>query len=215
MSIQIGFALIPEQKIIKNIVEAENDLQEKFAFTSTLGIAQNIPHITIFQNTFDDKIPYNTLLAKFAVEFTRLQIDKMRFEEIAYEYGGWYVQLLQRTDKLQELHEYALYHTKDYIAGKPDSADENLPYWQQKGLLEWGYRYAGEAYMPHITLARATENKRNDEIITAFEERLAKTPKETRIQKLTAYRMGENGTHAETLGEVILLPCNESTYVSY
>lgn len=215
MSAKIGFALIPDQETLKNIISTEDELSKKYHFTSKLGFDHNLPHVTIFQNTFDDKIPYETILNKVAVEFTRLNIGTIHFSDVIYEYGGWYFYLLQKTDKLQELHEYALYHTRDYIVDKPIYADESLPYWQQKGILDYGYRYAGEAYMPHVTLSRTAENKHNQAIIEDYKERLSAFPKEAQIQKLTAYKMGENGTHAETLGEVVLLPCRESDFVSY
>lgn len=215
MSVNIGFALIPDQATIEKIVDVEAKISEVYGFTSKLRIGHNLPHITIFQNTFDDKIPYVTLLNKTAVEFTRLNEGRVHFTDVIYEYGGWYFYLLQKTDRLQELHEYILYHSKDYIVDKPKTIDEALPYWQKKGLLDFGYRYSGEAYMPHITLAKTAESERNDAVIQGFSTELKDAVKEAEIQKITAYRIDENGSYVETLSEIVLLPCKQSRFVTY
>lgn len=214
VSTRIGFVLIPEQKTLEKIVDIETRTQKKFPSIQKQG-QDSHPYITIFQNTFMDNIPYSTLLAKIAIEFTRLQIDRLQFGDVIYEPDGMYYKLLQKTDKLQELHEYAIYHTKKYITDISSSTDQKLPYWQKIGLLEYGYRYAGEAYMPHITIAKTPESTRNDRIIESLKNSLKGLPKETEIQKIAACRIDKDGTYLETLSEIILLPCKDSLFVSY
>lgn len=214
MSTRIGFVLVPEQETLNKIIDAETRTQKMFPSIRKQD-QDTPPYITIFQNTFTDNIPYSTLLAKITIEFTRLQIDKLQFGDVICEPDGMYYKLLQKTDKLQELHEYAIYHTRKYITDIPSNADQNLPYWQKIGLLEYGYRYAGEAYMPHITIAKTPDSTRNDRIIESLKDSLEDLPKETEIQKIAACRIKEDGTYSETLSEIILLPCKNSLFVSY
>lgn len=60
-----------------------------------------------------------------------------------------------------------------------------------------------EAFLPHITIGRSV-SKEQDIIMQLLTTKFQELPRDVEIERLTVYRMGENGVHAETLDEIWL-----------
>jgi hypothetical protein len=75
---------------------------------------------------------------------------------------------------------------------------------ERASFAEYGYRYTGDAYAPHITLGRAEEDIALKLVASAPER--TSMQKEWTFDRLTFYVMGEQGAHAEKLVERALDP---------
>ena len=131
---------------------------------------------------------------------------KLHFQEVSYVPQGWYFYMCQKTEELQRIHCFTLGRCKEHIVLPPDRMERNVNHLtqdQKSGIEKYGYRYSAKAFSPHITLGRNNDEKK-EEIIVMLQKKLSSLPKDPLIERITAYRMGKDGMHAETLGEVFI-----------
>lgn len=117
---------------------------------------------------------------------------------------GWYFYTCKKTTELQSLHNFTLELCKKDIVLEPDRMTRDivhLPKNQIEAIKKYGYRYSEDAFFPHITIGRSYSENR-EEIVSLLETKVANLPKNAKIERLTIYKMGMNGMHAETLAEV-------------
>lgn len=205
---KIGFALVTEDSFLKDVVQIVNEKSAEFAFLNTLGVQNNLPHTTIFQGNFCDDFDYRQSADDIALSCLNLGIRELEFTNVGYESQGWYFWFCRKTDKLQFLHNKTLDDIKDAVLLDPDRMKQcmdGIPPYQQGNICLYGYRYARSAFRPHITLGRTDGNTEHREIIASLENEMKYIPNKARIARVTVYRMGDNGTHAETLDEVHLI----------
>lgn len=202
---KIGFALITAPPIFEKIVEIENALHNTVNFHNKLELVNNIPHTTLFQGTFRDDTNYITIAETIADYYkTKCADHCLHFESVKYIPQGWYFYTCKITNELKALHEVTLSNSKEYILLDPQRLNRNisgLTKAQIKGITDYGYRYSADAFFPHITLGRTSENMRA-QIISLFSNELDKIEKDVPIGKLTVYEMGVDGMHAKTLYEI-------------
>ena len=72
---------------------------------------------------------------------------------------------------------------------------------QMSGIDKYGYRYSAKAFFPHITIGR-NDDDRGEEVLELLNKKLSKLSLNVPVERITAYRMGKDGMHAETLDEV-------------
>lgn len=104
------------------------------------------------------------------------------------------------------LHRETLRLCQDNIVLSENRFDQDLSMLtveQLNGIRKYGYMYSEDAFLPHITIGRSIEDK-NDNYIELLNDKLCVLPKVVRIERITAYCMGENGMHTSTLFEVNL-----------
>lgn len=203
---KIGFALVTDEHFLEKIVNISNSMSKKCNFLNDLGVEHNLPHTTLFQGEFQDDFDFHEALKQIYSEMIKLNITSIDFTNVQYVPEGWYFYICKKTNELQALHEYTLQLVKDNVVLETNRLDrdvKNLSQEQIAGILNYGYRYSGEAFLPHITLAR-TKEKNNTDIINEFNEKLSVIPNNSRIQRITVYTMGENGTHKDTLDEIYM-----------
>lgn len=208
---KLGFAIITDKTFLENLTDTVNDIADEYGFFNKLGLEHNLPHTTLFQGEFPKDFDYHEVLRQIYAEMAKLNIDSLVFTNVEYIQGGWYFYMCDKTKELQQLHEYTLSLIESHVIA--DSKDLNsdidgLPQEQIDGIKKYGYRYSGKVFMPHITLARTNDSRHND-IISTFSEKLKQLPSIVKIQCLTVYEMGENGTHKNTLDEMYIENVND------
>ena len=105
------------------------------------------------------------------------------------------------SEELLSLHSLVLEQCKESIILNPERLERAFDKQtedQKLGIINYGYRYSEDAFMPHITIGRTT-GEYDNRIIHILEDKLKDIPKEQTFDRITVYRMGANGTHAETL----------------
>lgn len=203
---KIGFALITEQAFLEDVVCLEQSFHDRAGFADRLGTVGNLPHITVFQGDFDPETDYRMLADGVADDFLRLFPDRrVEFRGVEYISKGWYFLICDKTDAFVELHSSLLDKIRPFINVTPfiatDQVDD-LSEEQELGIRNYGYRYAGQAYYPHITLGRSSGF--DSEVLKEINDNLNGMPDWATISRITVYRMGNNGTHSETLYEIEL-----------
>lgn len=199
----IGFALIPDKPFSDELVKIENEVHEQCGFHHKLGTSFNIPHLTIFQGSFQNNVDCFQML-RYMTEYF-ISCDHLQFNEVAYQAGGWYFYACQKTDELVNLHDWALKECRDYLDLQDDRLKQDMAGFtseQIAGIKEYGYRYAGKAFMPHVTLGRSNDISANSELISLLKQKLSKLPKDVPVYRMTCYKMGQDGQYAETLASI-------------
>jgi hypothetical protein len=203
----IGFALITSNPFFREFTNVENEVHEICGFHNKLEQINNIPHTTLFQGTFENNTDYVTIVNSIRDFFLSNAKDfELHFQKAVYIPQGWYFYTCAITDELQMLHEYTLKQCKEHIILSEDRLNRNLEDLtkaQVEGIKNYGYRYSEKAFFPHITIGR-TDGDKNEEYLELLNLKLSKLPKNVPIEKITVYRMGKDGMHAETLAEVYI-----------
>lgn len=201
---KIGFAIIPEMSFTRQIIDFESRFHQEGGFSHSLGIDRNLPHITLFQGEIEDQFDYISMAQSIMKEIKSLSfVHSLKFSKIEYVEKGWYFLMCDKTELLSTIHNFVLKKISPYIIFPSVRNLENLEFLtptQYDAILKYNYRYAGEAFCPHITIGRSS---RRDEVLlqnmnTAFNQ-FCKT---SVISKITVYKMGQNGAHEESLYEV-------------
>jgi len=200
---KLGFALIPSSPFFDKIVEIENTYHEGGGFFSNMKLSKNMPHIPLFSGKVKDEFDFVKLTEDLAKEYRNLLKEGIiSFESVQYVPKGWYLYICKNTPNLRALHKFVLDRIYDSIILDPKrfSRDVGLNKIQTDSLERYGYRYAGEAFMPFIPIGRALD--KNDILLNALNLEFAKIPKMTSIDKIVAFKPGANGTCKRVLYEM-------------
>ena len=204
---KIGFALIAETNFVNKIVNLEHDFHEKAGFFDSLGIIKNLPHLTLFQGEMNDKMNYQEVADKIARVFDEMDSSPMlHFTHIDYIPQGWYFLLCEKSKELEALHFEVLRMIEQYISLPEDRltrCTNDMPRAQIEAIQRYNYRFAGDAFFPHITIGRSSE--RNEDVLNEMNMVIKQINLSPSVDKITVYKMGRNGTHEETLYEIKLV----------
>lgn len=203
----IGFALVTGNPFFEGIVDLENEIHVTCGFHNRLERKNNIPHTTIFQGSFEDNTDYSAILRDIREYYVSNSTDlKLHFQGVQYVPQGWYFYMCQKTEELKRLHCFTLGRCKEYIALSPGRMNRNMYYLtkdQISGIENYGYRYSANAYAPHITMGRNDGEMKEDQV-AMLNKKLSSLLADPVVERITVYRMGEDGMHAETLDEALI-----------
>lgn len=203
---KIGYALITDNPVFSRVIGVENRIHGQSGFADYLGEEKNLPHTTIFQGDLSEDMDYREVAGKIADKFAELFPRKtIVFEKVEYIPEGWYFWMCKKDRAFQRLHDYTLELVKPYILLDPmrmEKIKEEMPRIQREAIRQYGYRYAGEAFSPHITIGRS--QGKDVKLLEKLNEQLGDGETRAAISRVTVYKMGNNGTHSETLYEINL-----------
>ena len=171
-----------------------------------LGLARNLPHTSIMQCPF---FPERLTLDALQRIAGRMEgpLPRAAFTAVCFKPRNWIFLKYAPTSGLAALQGAALDILRD---GVDFAAIERRPSYAGYTALEsenyerWGYRYVGEAFAPHITLARLPAGAEGlpREIVEDFRERVA--GRSFAFEALAFYEAGEGGAFARELARVPL-----------
>ncbi|HKX33072.1 MAG TPA: DUF1045 domain-containing protein [Blastocatellia bacterium] len=202
---KIGIALVPDEKFIGRFVSLQERARSFLNLTPGLGTDRNLPHLTLVQGHFSDRVDHHHLLTGLLeavkAEPVPLVVTPLRF---VYLEPGWYFLAVEPTRRLRELHDRAFELSRaSLMAPVDDGRDRRYrsPL-ERENYLRHGYRYIGEAFYPHFTLGRCLDDCAD--AVSRLNELLADAQLEpvVPIDRLTVYLMGGHGAHQETLHSV-------------
>jgi 2'-5' RNA ligase len=204
----IGFAFIPEKTFLKKLVEYQNKITGEYNLKPVLSLENNLPHITIIQGSFVEDFDYKYYLELLFNLFRESKNDSnLKFDRVQYEDIGWYFLMIQNPEFIKNIHNEFFENVKFHMCNKLNTPENTINYLnetQKQYYLNYSYRYLLDQYIPHVTLFRDESlnregflNKLNTEMKFIFDEI-------TKVERLTVYKMGENGSHSETLLEKYL-----------
>lgn len=154
-----NIALIPSEDLIAKSIKVSQSL-EHLGTAFTLSFEAFIPHISLYMLRLDGsgKDQVKALLTEFAPKASGLSLraktyyTTARFFEVQYEVG----------DELVDLQNKVIAACSPFRIGMLASAERSLLKAEgvaRANIVEYGYKYIGEFFRPHITLTRFVEDQ--------------------------------------------------------
>ena len=201
-----GVALLFSGEFVRRFASFQAEVLKRVSLTPRLTVDGNLPHITLYQGTFSPDVNPMELAAgvgNMAGDCHPLHIS---FDRFIYVQKGWFFLIAKREMWLRHMHDITMSLVAPFIV-PPQHVEELLlghcSPGERENFTRFGYRYAGESFLPHLTLGRlATENLPSP-LLGEIEE-IFDSSGISRVQDVRAisfYKKGENGAHAETLAE--------------
>jgi 2'-5' RNA ligase len=187
---------------MRSAIQVQKDVGGEHLLQPPLRMDGNLPHVTVFQGPFVEALAPDRELKRIGGSVSLPSEVKLTFSGIVYQPTGWVFLSLDRPpllDKLQDAVLAALAPHLDRDAFDTSKDTSRFTESERVSYAQYGYRYTGAAYAPHITLGRAEEQVAR-ELVRSAPER-STVPTEWIFDRLSFYVMGEHGAHAETLTE--------------
>jgi 2'-5' RNA ligase len=201
---KLGIAFLPNIQMIKNIIKLQEEAAQFCVLKPVLGEQKNSPHITLFQGEFSS----DRLLDEVILElrnyclFNKYSL-KIQVSELEYVPIGWYFLKLDPNSLFRKSHDFVFEKIKNEIQIPADNAAKNISSYtelEKSNYLKYGYRYVGDAFNPHITFGRTDSGFPSVEEGKLRIKTLENTDNlNGYISKITVYKMGENGSHEQSL----------------
>lgn len=192
MNIFSGFALLPDWESTKVIMEFQESLRDVTG--PTLGHYENLPHVSLFQGMYIDDFDPAPVL-----DWARLFLgDELaaNYQDFTLEPGNWAFANLVPFEQLTSLHYLAAGASAHAMTAPPQTAGMEL--WKPQERLAFdnhGYRYALNAYQPHVTVGYA--ERLSSHSLRSFEELLLAKP--LRFDRIAFYLAGARGILTEVV----------------
>ncbi|MFF7263605.1 2'-5' RNA ligase family protein [Streptomyces sp. NPDC008159] len=199
----LGVALLPRADHLRAAVRLQKDVGGDVALEPPLHPDGNLPHVTVFQGPFTDSLDPAEALKSIGTSAAGAGLRgevALCSEGVVYQPTGWLFLALERPSLIEDLQKTALATLAPHLDRAAFDGTKDLSRFtddERASFKKYGYRYTGDAYAPHMTLGRTSENVALDLVRTAS-QRVA-LPKEWVFDRLSLYVMGQHGAHAETL----------------
>jgi hypothetical protein len=165
----------------------------------------NLPHLTVFQGPFEDALEPGRELARISASVSLPKELSLASVGVVHQPTGWLFMAVERPVLLQKLQEAVLDRLAPHLDREAFDTSKDTSRFtetERASFSQYGYRYTGDAYAPHITLGRTDEDAALELVRTAPER--AHVPAEWTFDRLSFYVMGEHGAHAEKVVELPL-----------
>ncbi|MFD0165408.1 2'-5' RNA ligase family protein [Streptomyces decoyicus] len=201
MTSWLGVALLPSADHLLSAIQLQEEIGGEHRLHPALAADGNLPHVTVFQGPFSDSLDPETVLEKVG-RSTALKEIRLATVGIVYQPTGWVFLSLAKPPLMVGLQQAALDVLDSHLDRAAfDTAKDTTRFSESEraSFAQYGYRYTGDAYAPHITLGRAEERIARDVVRTASER--TSIPAAWVFDRLSVYVMGDHGAHAQTLAE--------------
>jgi 2'-5' RNA ligase len=201
-----GIALLPDVETRQRIVEFRESQQSNVG-GPMLGMSTNLPHVTILQCPYFPDAPHAKSLDA-VIEAVSLRSMQARFATLEYQHVGWVFADVKPEPWMARLQDACLEATLPFIDTAAINAAESFIGYtaaEQKNYLDYGYRYVGTSFRPHVTLGRSVDPEAvtlPPSLVEAFSGELGGS--ELTFSELVFYRAGEYGALAEVM-EIVTL----------
>lgn len=198
----LGVALLPTMLDTEVAVKAQAKLREfaKVDLQPRLSYEGNLPHVTLWQGPLMRTTRASTLLSELHATTGIGSTIVLLAAGVRHQPRGWIFLMLERPLRLIEVQDAVLRHLVPNIdVAAIDTSRDMSTYSQsqRESYNRYGYRYVGSDFMPHLTLGR-TDEATAERVSSVYGE-LPESMQHWRFDRLSLYRMGEDGAHAETL----------------
>lgn len=201
-----GIALLPEVDARQRIVEFRES-QQTHVGGPMLGMSTNLPHMSILQCPYFPDAPHAKILDA-VVDTVSLRSMQALFATLEYQHVGWVFADVTPESWMTQLQDACLEATLPFIDTAAINANESFVGYtaaEQKNYLDYGYRYVGASFRPHVTLGRSVDAEAltlPPQLVEAFSSELGGS--EITFSELVFYRAGEYGALAEVM-EIVTL----------
>lgn len=208
MTYWLGMALVPRADYIDAAIALQRRVGAGAHLEPVLSAEGNLPHVTVYQGPLYDSVDLEKILTALKADLGLASPISVAATEILYLPTGWIFLELERAAVLENLQVAALTALEGGIdRAAIDNSTEAAGYagLARENFHRYGYRFVGEAFLPHITLGRLAGDS------FAAMEAMASSPVGLRpeendwvFDRMTFYEIGDHGSHAAKVAEVRL-----------
>lgn len=200
-----GLALLPDEELAERLV-AFQERHEKELDGPTLGMEENLPHVSILQCPFVKEHLTETLLGEIR-DMLEQPNPTAVLSHVSYQPVGWAFANLVKEPWMSRLQADALPLLEMFIdSGKIDTSKDFAGYSRQEVAYysRYGYRYLFEEFRPHFTIGRTSSGSTS--VSAALQKDFLKyfAGVAVRFRKLAFYQAGAHGAFARSLAEIDL-----------
>lgn len=208
MTYWLGMALVPRADYIDAAVALQRRVGAGEQLVPELSAAGNLPHVTVYQGPLQDSVDLEEILAALKGDLGLTSPITVSATEILYLPTGWIFLGLERAAVLEKLQVAALAALEggiDRAAIENSTEAEGYAGAARENFYRYGYRFVGEAFLPHITLGRLEgESFAAMEAMASSPVGLEADENDWVFDRMTFYEIGDHGAHAVKLAEVRL-----------
>jgi 2'-5' RNA ligase len=186
-----GFALIPSPDVTEAVIRFRDSTP---AITGPLlGTEANLPHLTLFQGIYPDGFDPAPALDWLSTAAAGVSST---FTGLTREPGDWAFAQAAPTRQLITLHHLAAGASAAHMSAPAAAGMADWDRSEIEAFERFGYRYALNAFMPHITLGTAVERIDGP---TQYRFAGALFGTAVKFDRVVYYRAGERGALAQVL----------------
>ncbi len=179
--IDLGVALMPDEKVGKLCIELSQLLQGKYKTSYNLDGKKFHPHMTLYQSTFRRCEDLENAMGKIKNLGKCLGETDIELEDIAVTMGRFVFLNCFKTKSLQKFHEDILELAADiWMKDTPTICQRNkvaLSKEQEESDIKYGYPNTHKLFNPHFTIGRLAGialDSDNKKIIFMLRQHIAK-----------------------------------------
>ena len=192
-----GIALAPDNASRDLILKLHECLFALLPLSFRLG-PDNEPHLTLLQ-IYGPNLSQAMTATKCLT--SSLDATALDMKGISFVKPAWWFLDIELSPDLRNMHT-ALFNMLGAELSGPVSPDQNrishFTPLERKNFLNYGYRFIGDAYNPHVTLGRSpTPDIDEKSILDALDANLKSMPSVLTFNKVLLFSLGQNGTTGE------------------
>jgi 2'-5' RNA ligase len=194
-SLPCNVVILPSNQLAEKAIVASKQL-EPYGNLFTLEIGKYFPHASLYmlQLNEDDLDRVKELLAGVANEFHDLHLSAERFYQ-AQCYIDVEFAKNEQLVKLQQDVIAALNPVRDGMREKDKARMDEATGLALTNFQQYGYKYVGELFRPHITFTRFNEEQPDaDKVLPSI------TSFDGTFTRIGLFEMGDNGTCVRQIG---------------
>lgn len=200
---KLGIAMIPDLETMNAVITLQKTLLPLYSLSPLLGTQHNLPHITLLQGRFQNNPNWTSLLSDLH-NYCRQQQHSLEFQTtgLKYQPPDWLFLKIAQNMMFHAAQQFIFERLKDLMFLTHEDLLKDISSYsllERENYLKYGYRYLGDAFHPHITLGRISQNHQSRNGIIFNNPNIVNPQISGLIQTISLYEMGENGSHANTL----------------
>jgi 2'-5' RNA ligase len=206
--VRAGLALVPNEQFRKKFIALQERCRSQVILVPRLGEDENLPHLTLFQGWFAADTPFESLIENLQKTLWQAGfLPKLKLIDIRFYEPGWYFLLVEKEQWLAELQRQSLKVLLEQAQAAPPGQEkitERYTPLELENYRKYGYRFIGDAFLPHITLGHTKSGREAgfDALLPDLWDRSG-INSEQGIESIAIYAVGEHGAYRTSL-------CNRS-----
>lgn len=199
-----GFAIVLDKDTEDRLIRFQHSVCGVGQFQPRLGTDKNQPHITLYQGSFDPGLQVDAVLQRACEFLTANRNSLLTLLNIVYKPDSWYFLLVQRAAWLSELQQIFMKEIRHHIRARSNVTKSLSGYTPSEieSFSEYGYRYVGSAFLPHVTLGRAPSPLPSSTLEKLNHSWASLGLDSGSVAALTFYKMGVNGSHESSVRKI-------------
>lgn len=203
---RVGIALVPNPELQMGAITLRSTLEFVGLKGPELGLSENLPHVSLLQFDLAEVDQATSIIEQIHKRGRPLIAgSKLVFDRVVFHPPDWIFWCCERQEWLSEIQQVALSVCRPFMHQGAQHArrTDEMTTAEQASYREFGYRFVGEAFLPHITLGRLDEGasptclERVDPAVLRF----ASTGSSAQI---TVYEVGPGGAHVRSLAQALV-----------